>query len=42
VTGRLAAKVVVVTGGGTGIGRAVAGGVAAERAAPAIDGGPAA
>ena len=34
MTGRLASKVVVVTGGGTGIGRA-----AADGAALAIDGG---
>jgi NAD(P)-dependent dehydrogenase (short-subunit alcohol dehydrogenase family) len=45
VTGRLACKVVVVTGGGTGIGRAVAARAAADGAAfitgaaLAIDGG---
>lgn len=33
MTGRLASKVVVVTGGGTGIGRAVAARAAAEGAA---------
>jgi NAD(P)-dependent dehydrogenase (short-subunit alcohol dehydrogenase family) len=33
VTGRLASKVVVVTGGGTGIGRAVAGRAAAAQQA---------
>jgi NAD(P)-dependent dehydrogenase (short-subunit alcohol dehydrogenase family) len=38
VTGRLASKVVVVTGGGTGIGRAVAGRAVAEGAAVVIGG----
>jgi NAD(P)-dependent dehydrogenase (short-subunit alcohol dehydrogenase family) len=38
VTGRLASKVVVVTGGGTGIGRAVAARAAAEGAAVVIGG----
>ena len=39
MTGRLASRVVVVTGGGTGIGRAVAARAAGEGAALAIDGG---
>jgi len=39
MTGRLASKVVVVTGGGTGIGRAVAARAVANGAALAIDGG---
>jgi len=38
VTGRLASKVVVVTGGGTGIGRAVAGLAVAEGATVVIGG----
>jgi len=38
VTGRLASKVVVITGGGTGIGRAVAGRAVAEGAAVVIGG----
>ena len=38
MTGRLASKVVVVTGGGTGIGRAVAGRASAEGAAVVIAG----
>jgi NAD(P)-dependent dehydrogenase (short-subunit alcohol dehydrogenase family) len=38
MTGRLAAKVFVVTGGGTGIGRAVAGRVVAEGGAVVIAG----
>ncbi len=36
MTGRLASKVVVVTGGGTGIGRAVAARAASEGAAVVI------
>jgi len=38
VTGRLASKVVVVTGGGTGIGRAVAARAAADGAAVVVAG----
>ncbi len=38
MTGRLASKVVVVTGGGTGIGRAVAGLAVAEGATVVIGG----
>ena len=38
MTGRLASKVVVVTGGGTGIGRAVAARAAADGAAVVIGG----
>jgi NAD(P)-dependent dehydrogenase (short-subunit alcohol dehydrogenase family) len=39
MTGRLASKVVVVTGGGTGVGRAVAARAVADGAVLAIDGG---